>query len=378
MSDRIFYRIYNEKGKKISDTFSMQSMMGEMQMDFQSSKNWKTSTADIIVNHKKVGKIVAFYPAGLYDREYTFLRRIQMSIVLAILITIGLSFLASWLFSKRLTSGLKTLADAVVRLKAHRLTEDIPVYALSGEVKELGQAFNDLNHSLKKEEALRQRFTHDFAHELRTPLATLRSQIEAFQDGIWEPTPERLQQSHHELMRIVNLVDELERLMAAENPQIQLQKENLDVNELLRYMDDLLQRSFQEKGVTLITETSSEKNFFLADKERVIQILINIMQNALKYTPAAKHVRLSPYADENMAGFIVEDEGIGIPEEDLPYIFERFYRGDKSRDRKTGGIGIGLSIVKALMDAHKGKIEVKSKIGEGTTITLLFPKISEN
>lgn len=130
MSDRIFYRIYNEKGKKISDTFSMQSMMGQMQMDFQSSNNWKTSTADIIVNHKKVGKIVAFYPAGLYDREYTFLRRIQMSIVLAILITIGVSFLASWLFSKRLTSGLKTLSDAVVRLKAHRLTEDIPV--LSG------------------------------------------------------------------------------------------------------------------------------------------------------------------------------------------------------------------------------------------------------
>lgn len=134
-------------------------------------------------------------------------------------------------------------------------------------MKELGQVFNDLNHSLKKEEALRQRFTHDFAHELRTPLATLRSQIEAFQDGIWEPAPERLQQSHHELMRIVNIVDELERLMAAENPQIKLQKENLDVNELLRYMDELLQLSSQEKGVALITKTSSEKIFFWQTKK---------------------------------------------------------------------------------------------------------------
>jgi two-component system, OmpR family, sensor histidine kinase BaeS len=117
----------------------------------------------------------------------------------------------------------------------------------------------------------------------------------------------------------------------------------------------------------------TKKITFKGDPDKVAQILTNVVNNALKYTPEGGTVTLSTFQEEEMAGFIIKDEGIGMSSQDLPHIFERFYRGDKSRDRKTGGVGIGLSIVKALVEAHKGKITVESELNKGTTFTLLFP-----
>jgi two-component system, OmpR family, sensor histidine kinase BaeS len=132
---------------------------------------------------------------------------------------------------------------------------------------------------------------------------------------------------------------------------------------------------FKEKGVHLHIEEPKQEELFEADKDKLMQILSNILNNALKYTPEGKNVTLSVQTDkEGYVGFKIQDEGSGMAEDDIPHIFERFYRGDKSRDRKTGGVGIGLSIVKALMDAHKGLIKVKSKLNKGTSITLWFPQ----
>lgn len=131
---------------------------------------------------------------------------------------------------------------------------------------------------------------------------------------------------------------------------------------------------FQEEGVHLHIEEPTEELFFEADKDRLMQILSNILNNALKYTPEGKNVTISVSSQkEGFVGFKVQDEGAGMAEDDLPHIFERFYRGDKSRDRKTGGVGIGLSIVKALMDAHKGTIKVTSRLNKGTSFILWFP-----
>jgi signal transduction histidine kinase len=221
---------------------------------------------------------------------------------------------------------------------------------------------------------LRKQFTGDLAHELRTPLATLRSQIEAFQDGIWEPTPQRLKQSHEELMRLVRLVNELEKLLAAENPQIKLEKTDIEAGTFLADAWEMFLPIFHQRGIELQMEPFEQEEWFKADKDKLVQILSNILNNALKYTPEGKVVSLAVLQEEDYVGFQIRDEGAGMDEDDIPYIFERFYRGDKSRDRKTGGVGVGLSIVKALMDAHKGKIQVKSKLKRGTTINLWFPK----
>lgn len=175
-------------------------------------------------------------------------------------------------------------------------------------------------------------------------------------------------------MRLVRLVNELEKLLAAENPQIKLHKKDIEATTIVSFKKAQFKPVFREKGVNLIIKNTDKKYWFIADHDRVIQILTNIINNALKYTPAEKKVEIKVIDKAEYIGFTVQDQGIGISEEDLPYLYERFYRGDKSRNRKTGGIGIGLSIVKALVDAHNGKIIINSELNVGTSVTVSFPK----
>ncbi|MHC0038196.1 sensor histidine kinase [Pseudoneobacillus sp. C159] len=376
LMDQLFYLVYDEYNRLIIDSTSVRSLLQELGISSPrfSEENFQAQTYSIQLRDKRIGRMTVFYPIELIDAESNFLKAIQQYIIVAVALTILLSFIMSILFSRKLTEGFQKLSQGAKALKQHKLDIEIPLDHLTEEMKELAISFNELANSLAKEERLRKQFTWDLAHELRTPLATLRSQIEAYQDGIWEPTPQRLEQSHEELMRLVRLVNEIEKLLAAENPQIRLDKVRLETTEVLRRMYESFSLPFKQKGVELKVEIPDETHHFWADKDRMVQILTNIINNALKYTPEGKAVTLSVVETDELVGFSVDDEGSGIPEEDIQHIFERFYRGDKSRDRKTGGIGIGLSIVKALVDAHNGEIEVESEIGHGTTVTILLPK----
>lgn len=374
-SDSLFYKIYDPNDILLLDSTSVGGISESLEMDRSPYRDdqWLTSMEIIKLDGKTIGRVKAYYPKGFVDSEYVFLQTIKKYMIIAAGITVVLALLFSMLFSKRLTAGMNSLSAAVEELASHKRNVRVPLDNLSEEMKQLGVAFNDLAISLEKEERLRKEFTGDLAHELRTPLATLRSQIEAFQDGIWEPTPSRLQQSHGELMRLVRLVNELEKLLAAENPQIRLEKRELETGKILSSIHELQVPIFKQKGVGLHVIPPTKKITFKGDPDKVAQILTNVVNNALKYTPEGGTVTISIFQEEEMAGFIIKDEGIGMSSQDLPHIFERFYRGDKSRDRKTGGVGIGLSIVKALVEAHKGKITVDSELNKGTTFTILFP-----
>lgn len=376
-TDSLFYKIYNPDEILLIDSTSISAdgipEENEMRTNPYQNDKWQSSMELIKLEDKTIGMLKVYYPKGFIDSEFVFLQTIKKYLIIAVVLTILLALVASMLFSKRLTSGLKNLAEAVEELTNHKQNVRVPLDGLSLEMKQLGLAFNELAMSLEKEERLRKEFTGDLAHELRTPLATLRSQIEAFQDGIWEPTPPRLQQSHSELMRLVRLVNELEKLLAAENPQIRLNITELDTEKLLTSIQNFQTPIFQQKGVKLKVEASHEKITFKGDLDKVTQILTNVVNNSLKYTPEGGTVTISAIKDKEMGGFKIQDEGIGIAASDLPNIFERFYRGDKSRARKTGGVGVGLSIVKALVDSHKGTIHVESEIDKGTTFTILFP-----
>jgi signal transduction histidine kinase len=156
---------------------------------------------------------------------------------------------------------------------------------------------------------------------------------------------------------------------------MRLEKVDLEAGGVLMALWEMFQPLCKQKGDELILREPLQEEWFKADKDRLVQVLTNVLNNALKYTPEGKSVTLSVLSEEDdYVGFMIEDEGPGISEDDIPHIFERFYRGDKSRDRKTGGVGIGLSIVKALMDAHNGVIKVKSKLNKGTSMILWFPK----
>ncbi|MDQ1144453.1 two-component system sensor histidine kinase BaeS [Bacillus sp. SORGH_AS 510] len=376
MTDQLYFQLYDRFGQLQMDSSNIRSMLNSFGLTEPApdGEEWHSKSYILKVDNNLIGKLVAIYPKGLIDDEYTFIQTIQLYIYAAVCLTIVLAIIFSMLFSKKLTAGLKKLSFAANELQQHNLDIRIPLSGLPTEVKQIAISFNNLAESLAREEMLRKQFTGDLAHELRTPLATLRSQIEAFQDGIWEPTPQRLQVSHEELMRLVRLVNELEKLLAAENPQIKLEKIELEAGSVLEALYEMFMPIFKEKGIHLHIEEPKQEELFEADKDKLMQILSNILNNALKYTPEGKNVTLSVETEKaGYVGFKIQDEGSGMAEDDIPHIFERFYRGDKSRDRKTGGVGIGLSIVKALMDAHKGLIKVKSKLNKGTSVTLWFP-----
>ncbi|MBC9826177.1 sensor histidine kinase [Carnobacterium inhibens] len=376
MSESLYYKIYNNNDNLLIDSTSLGSMM-KMMNGSQPSSNFDEYQSDsyqLKTGNQVIGNLTVYYSGQLIGDEFVFLKSIKRNIILAVLFTVILSILTSLLFSKRLTSGVNKLVTGVTELRNHQWKIPIPLKDLTGEMKPLGESFNQLADSLVKEETLRKQFTANFAHELRTPLATLRSQIEAFQDGIWKPDETRLEQFHAELMRLVRLVNDLEKLIAAENPQIKLNKTKLETGEILSFIEDQFISLFVEKGVSLEIQGKKESLWFYGDYDKIIQILINIVNNALQYTQPENKVSLCVEEKENYIIFIVKDEGEGISEEDLPLLFERFYRGDKSRDRKTGGVGIGLSIVKAFVEAHRGEIKIRSQLNVGTTVELHFPK----
>jgi len=211
----------------------------------------------------------------------------------------------------------------------------------------------------------------DVAHEFRTPVATLQSHLEAMIDGIWKPDTQRLKSCHEEVLRIGRMVGDLEKLARYEGENLVLNKELFDIAELIKIIVQNFESDFKAKGVELKFESIKQK--ILADRDKVSQIIVNLLSNALKYTPEGGTVGIELSVSDREVKIIVRDNGSGISAEDLPYIFERFYRADKSRNRSTGGSGIGLTIAKSLVEAHNGKIEVKSELGKGTEFIVSLP-----
>lgn len=242
------------------------------------------------------------------------------------------------------------------------------------ELHELAYAVTQMAETLEEQEAMRKRLTSDAAHELRTPVANLSSYMEIMIDGAMDPTPERLQSCYDELQRLSGLISDLERLCQEENENLVLDKSDVDLRELSQAVMGNFEIQLREKHLDgLVTGDASIVSI---DRGRMQQVLTNLVSNAIKYSNDSGIVRVV-IEDTKESGMIhVEDSGIGIPQEDLKRIFERFYRTDKSRNRKTGGAGIGLTIAKAIVQAHKGKLIVESEEGKGSRFTVVLPKTS--
>jgi len=239
------------------------------------------------------------------------------------------------------------------------------------ELYELTHAVNQMAESLEKQEKIRKRITLDVAHELRTPLANISSHLEAIIEGVWEPTTERLQSCYDEVQRITALVSDLERLRQAESENLKLHKTQVNLLELSQTVISNFEADINAKELSCFA--NGEPVIILADKTRIQQVITNLISNAIKYSYTGGKIRVI-IKRENMTGvIIVQDEGIGIPENELKLVFERFYRTDKSRNRKTGGAGIGLTIVKSIVEAHGGQISVKSKEGNGSSFIVALP-----
>jgi signal transduction histidine kinase len=246
-----------------------------------------------------------------------------------------------------------------------------------GEFRRMARSFNRMTEELERADQQRRNLTADVAHELRTPLHILQGNLEGLQDNVYQPTPEHIQAMLDETQMLSRLVEDLQTLSLAEAGQLHLRMEPVDVAELLADVGTSFSGPFEASGVNLQVQTVGlpEDLLITGDVERLDQVLSNLMGNALRHTPAGGSVFLKAAATPQEVQITVRDNGEGISPDDLPYVFDRFWRGDKSRQRQSGaGSGLGLAIAKQFIQAHGGTISVESQFGNGTTFTIDLPQ----
>ncbi|MED1657508.1 ATP-binding protein [Brevibacillus agri] len=288
-------------------------------------------------------------------------------LALLVLVCIVSICMAKWI-----SKPILNMSEAAVAVTKGDMSVRVPLPKGKDEMYDLVQTFNNLVQNLQSQEELRKRLTSDIAHELRTPLNTLLAQTEGMLDGIWDATPEHLEATRSEVLRLIRIVSDLDQVMQVEAGQMNISLDLIDVNEVVENIAESMTASFQQKGIRLTTRLDSEA-WIQGDKQRLGQVLSNLLTNSLKHTLSGGEVILSVAKKETIVEVKVTDNGSGISDKDLPFVFERFYRGDKSRNREKGGTGLGLTIVKGIVEAHLGNISIESKVDRGTTVTIRFP-----
>lgn len=329
----------------------------------------------IYYNLKKVGivEIGSYGPFYLSDNDLAFITTLNKMLISVGIFSLLFALIIGTIMAKRLSSPISRVIVTAENISRGCFSDRILEQSSTSEIIKLTDTINNLADALERQETLRKRLTGDVAHELRTPLATLQSHLEAMIDGIWKPEKDRLISCHDEIVRISNMVGDLERLAKYESENLILNKANFNITETVQHIINNFESEYVNKGITI--ELIAEDKYINADKDKICQVVINLLSNALKYSPKGSIVEVSINSEENETKITVKDNGSGISEVDLPYIFERFYRADKSRNRLSGGSGIGLTIAKAIVEAHKGKIEVISKVDSGTEFKVSLPKV---
>ena len=329
---------------------------------------------DLTQNGRKVGtvSISTYGPYFLNENDFRFLD--SLNLILAIIGSLSLlgSLAVGGFWAKRISRPIARTAHIATQIAEGNYNIRFKDRNGVRELDELVTAVNHMAESLDNQEDLRKRLVTDVAHELRTPLTAVASHIEAMIEGVWEATPERLKSCYEEIGRISGLVRDLEKLAQVESDNLKLEKAPVDLLELADTAGGNFESQSAAKNIAL--EVTGESSVVEADRDRLHQVIANLLSNAIKYTPENGHVIVTVRDTPENGVLTVEDDGIGIPRNELPLIFERFYRTDKSRDRKTGGAGIGLTIAKSIITAHNGKIEAASEVGRGSRFIVTLPK----
>jgi two-component system sensor histidine kinase BaeS len=326
----------------------------------------------IIVRGERVGELVVV-PLGrqiLTPEE----RHLRHSLDQLHLVAAGVSALAALLVAllvaETLTRPLRRIRLAAERMEEGELDARVDISG-TNELAAVGHSLNRLAATLEHEEEVRRESVADLAHELRTPVSGLLSRIEAAQDGVLKDAKTNLEAMHAEAVRFSVLLDDLTRLAEAQRPGMLIEKHPLDLATVGEEQARAFATLFAEKRIDFDTALAPVPVF--GDAGRLNQIVSNLLANALRYTPSGGRVTLRVREEADSAVLEVADTGIGIAPDDLRHIFTRFWRGEKSRSRATGGAGIGLAIVAELVHAHDGRIDVESRLDEGSVFRVSLP-----
>jgi two-component system sensor histidine kinase BaeS len=327
-------------------------------------------SAPIEVDGAEVGSVVLRFPgAGLSRAE----SETRSALFTAVLVGAGLSVLlaigVAVVLSRRITQPVSALGEAARRLEKGELDARVGLEDAPAEIADLGRAFDSMAETIERESALRRALVADVAHELRTPVTVLQGSCEALVDGVEPPTPDRLASLHEEVLRLGRLVGDLETLSSAEAARFGLEREVVDLGSIADQSAARLASYFEAGDLTL--ERDLQPTHVIGDPSRLSQLMDNLLGNALKFTPPGGRVVIETRSDEDHALLRVSDSGPGIPDAELPHVFERFWRGEQARG--VAGSGIGLAVVAELVEAHGGGVDVSSRPGEGATFTVRLP-----
>lgn len=308
--------------------------------------------------------------------DQAFKSALGEAMVVAGLIGVVVAIIISFFVTRLIVTPVHRLARASRRIAAGHYNERVSASS-KDELGEMALSFNDMAQALESVERRRLELIGDVAHELRTPVATLEGYMEGLLDGVVKPSEEIWLSLHEEAGRLRRLIDDLQELSRAEAKQIPLKLAAVSPLEIAGAAVERLENQFREKGLAFYPNLPENLPKVLADRDRAIQVLTNLLTNALRYTPVPGTVKLELKAVGYMVQFKVTDTGIGISPEHLPHLFERFYRVDKSRSRALGGSGVGLTIAKVLVEEMGGTIQVSSGgPGEGSTFSFTLPDAS--
>jgi signal transduction histidine kinase len=304
--------------------------------------------------------------------ESGFLNAINRTIILGGLVAaiVGLGF-ALWL-TRQITRPLRQLATASTKISQGELEQKVEIHSPDA-LGQLGDAFNTMSGRLSRSERLRRDMIADIAHELRTPLTLIQGNLQAILDGIYQPTSEKIASIHEKCLLLSRLIRDLQELSLAEAGELPLDRQKTDIHRLVEHVTETIQTQFKSRKIEIAVDFPEEELIAEIDPTRISQVLLNLLSNAQRYTPEGGKVTVKGWRQDDNILMSVSDTGPGIPENDLPNVFERFWRGDASRARVSGGSGLGLAVVKQLVESHGGTIWAVSPPGQGATFTFSLP-----
>lgn len=322
-----------------------------------------------------IGKLVVGYyePFFMDENDFDFIRTLSALIAGVGFLALAIASIAGIILAAGISRPLQIAAEAAREIASGNYKVKLDESTDTAEIHTLVESINQLAGSLEKQDDIRKRLVEDVSHEIRTPVAILQTHLESMLEGLRQPTAENLQSCYEEALRVGKLMKDIEGLKKVNFDEILLQKTRFMLKKVIRRATEGFALEIESKGLQVAIEGEDCEIF--ADEDRIEQVMVNLLSNAIKYSDFEGSINIKVADLLESVQISVTDTGIGIPEQERPFIFERFYRADKSRNRKTGGSGLGLAIVKAIIEAHGGTVSVEGDQKKGTRFVVLLPNL---